>query len=74
LIVRTVAPDDVVAKRLQMRSMGVDPGDLSEAGWEVYAQMRGQYEEIERLHLVVDTSAGIEPSLNLIAQLIQGSP
>jgi predicted kinase len=71
LIVRTVAPDDIVAKRLQMRSTGADPGDLSEAGWEVYARMKGQYEEIQRPHLVVDTSAGIEPAIDRIARLIQ---
>jgi predicted kinase len=72
LIVRTVAPDDVVAKRLQVRTMGVDPDDLSEAGWEVYAAMKEQYEEIKRPHLVVDTSAGIEPALDQIVRLING--
>jgi predicted kinase len=71
LIVRTVAPDDVVAKRLQVRSMGADPDDLSEAGWEVYAAMKEQYEEIKRPHLVVDTSAGIQPPLEHIVRLIQ---
>jgi predicted kinase len=71
LIVRTVAPDEIVAERLQMRSMGADPDDLSEAGWEVYSRMKDQYEEIRRPHLVIDTTAGVEQALDAIVELMQ---
>jgi len=72
LIVRTVAPDDVIQERLRGRASGVNPDDRSEAGWEVYARMKAKFEEIERPHLIVDTSLELEPAVQEMARFIQG--
>lgn len=72
VIVRTVAPDEVVAERLQMRLRGADPVDMSEAGWDVYSRMKGEFEEIRRPHIVVDTSLGVESTVSRLAELIRG--
>ena len=66
LIVRTVAPDEVVAERLLRRQAKIDKRDRSEADWEVYARMKAEYEEIGRPHMVVDTSQDLEPALEEI--------
>lgn len=71
LIVRTVAPDQVVADRLQRRKEGVSPGNRSEADWEVYVRMKAEYEEIERPHMVVDTSQDLQPAIEEIAKIVQ---
>ncbi len=72
LIVRTVAPDDVIERRLRGRVAGLDPNDQSEAGWEVYARMKAAFERIERPHLIVDTSLDLEPALQEIVRFIRG--
>lgn len=72
LIVRTVAPDDVIERRLRGRVAGLDPDDRSEAGWDVYASMKAKFEEIERPHLIVDTSLELEPAVQEIARFIRG--
>ena len=72
LIVRTVAPDEVVAERLQMRLSGANPSDLSQADWEVYTRMKQEYEEIRMPHITVDTSQDLEPVVDRIAQLVRG--
>jgi predicted kinase len=71
LVVRTVAPDEVVAERLAGRLAGANPADRSEAGWEVYARMKSRFEEIDRPHLVVDTSAELSPALDRIAAFLE---
>ncbi len=70
LIVRTVAPDQVVKERLLKRKLGVGPVDRSEAGWEVYCRMKAEYEQIKRPHLVVDTSQDLQPAVDQIVNLI----
>ncbi len=72
LVVRAVAPDEVVAGRLKKRAAGLAPRDRSEAGWEVYARMKAEYEEINRPHLVVDTSRDLRPAIDEIVRLLQG--
>lgn len=71
LIVRTMAPDQVVAERLRERSAGRVAEDRSEAGWEVYVRMKAEYQEIERPHLVVDTSRDLEPAIQEIVRSIR---
>ena len=72
LIVRAVAPDDVIERRLRGRLAGINPGDRSEAGWDVYARMKTKFEEIERPHLIVDTSLELAPAVEEITRFIQG--
>ena len=71
LIVRTVAPDQVVKERLSRRKLGVEPMDRSEAGWEVYCRMKAEYEEIKMPHLVVDTSQDLEPAMDRIVGFVR---
>ena len=70
LIVRTVAPDEVVAERLLRRRARIDTRDRSEADWEVYARMKAEYEEIGRPHMVVDTSQDLEPAIEEILRFL----
>ncbi len=72
LIVRTVAPDEVVERRLRGRMEGLSPADRSEAGWEVYLRMKGEFEEIGRPHMIVDTSRDLEPAVEEIARFLRG--
>ncbi len=71
LIVRTVAPDEVVEDRLLRRVEQLNPEDRSEAGWEVYLRMKAEFEEIGRPHMVIDTSEPLEPALQQIVEFIQ---
>ncbi len=71
LVVRVVAPDQVVAERLRGRALQVNSLDKSEAGWEVYARMKAEFQEITRPHLVVDTSRDAEPAVEKIVGFIQ---
>ncbi len=73
LVVRTVAPDQVIEERLQGRMQRLSPEDRSEAGWEVYARMKAEFEEIDRPHLLVDTSQNLEPAVEEIVQFFRGS-
>lgn len=72
LIVRTVAPDDVVEARLLRRMERLNPEDRSEAGWEVYLRMKAEFEEISRPHMLVDTSEPLEPALEEIVGFVRG--
>jgi hypothetical protein len=67
-----VAPDQVVAERLEGRLANVNPADRSEAGWEIYARMKARFQEIDRPHLVVDTSMELEPGLERITAFLGG--
>ncbi len=72
LIVRTVAPDEVVEDRLRRRVERLNPEDRSDAGWEIYLRMKAEFEEIGRPHLVVNTSEPLEPALEEIVKLMRG--
>jgi predicted kinase len=66
VLVSLRAPAAVVEERLAARARRADPADMSEAGPEVYERMRAQDEPIERPHIVVDTSADIEPAVEAV--------
>lgn len=72
LVVRTVAPQDVVAERMHRRAAGEDPTDRSEAGWEIYLRMMSEFEAIQGPHLVVDTAKDLEPAVQEIVQFVRG--
>lgn len=68
IIVRVEAPRNLVLKRLQGRSRGIDRGDNSDADSGVYQRMRAGAERIRRNHFVVDTSRDITPVVNKIVR------
>ena len=68
IIVRVEAPRNLVLKRLQGRSRGIDRGDNSDADSGVYQRMRAKAERIRRNHFVVDTSRDITPVVDKIVR------
>ena len=69
IIVRIVAPPEVVQERLQSRAH--QPASRSDADWEVYRRMESEVEQITRNHHVVDTSRDITPVIDRIAKEIK---
>ncbi len=68
IIVRVKAPRNLVLKRLQGRSRGIDRGDNSDTDSGVYQRMRAKAERIRRNHFVVDTSRDITPVVDKIVR------
>jgi predicted kinase len=66
VLVSLRAPAAVVEERLAARARREDPANLSDADLDVYERMRAQDEPIGRPHIVVDTSADIEPSVEAV--------
>lgn len=71
VIVRVVAPEEVIRQRLERRLQQPSPEDLSEATWAVYEHMKKTEEPIRRNHLVVDTSRDIEEGLRKVVRAVQ---
>lgn len=70
VIVRVVAPDEVIRRRLQQRQVKPSPEDLSEATWEVYEHMRQTAQPIRRQHFVVNTAGDIDRAVTRVARAI----
>jgi hypothetical protein len=66
VIVRLVAPEDTTLRRLARPRTG-----FSEAGEDVYQQLRSQQEPGRETRVVVDTRFPIAPSLALVAELVK---
>jgi len=73
VLVSLRAPAAVVEGRLAARARRADPEDLSDAGPEVYERMRNLDEPIARPHIVVDTSADIEPAVQTVLRELEES-
>jgi len=71
VLVHVRAPAAVVEQRLAARASRADPEDLSDAGPEVYQRMRSLAQAIRRPHIVVDTSADIEPALAAVLRQLE---
>ena len=71
VIVHLKAPPDVVQRRLEGRTVGLDSSDHSEADWDVYRKMKPVAQPIKRNHLQVDTSKDVTPFLEKVARLIR---
>jgi len=70
VIVVTVAPEEVVRERLRRRHGGHrDPGDISDATWQVYRRMVGRQQPIRRSYLVVDTSQDLDQAIRKILRV-----
>jgi len=71
VIVKTVAPEEVVQERLHKRRQRRDAHDISDADWSVYRRMKRRQQPIARPHLVVDTSRDVEKAVRKILRVIQ---
>ncbi len=72
VVVRTVAPPDVVRQRLEQRATARSPHDLSDATWEVYLKLQRQEQAVGRPYLTVDTSGGLDEAVRKILRLARG--
>jgi len=70
ILVRVEAPDSIAYQRLQARNNKVDTEDKSDAGWDVYKQMKPTVDKIRRNHFVADTSRDIEPVIDKIIRML----
>lgn len=71
VVVHTYAPEQVVAQRMAVRSAGADAEDASEAGWDIYLQMRRRVDPILRPHFVVNTVVAWGPGLEKVAAAVR---
>jgi len=71
ILVRVEAPAEIVLERLKARQEGTNPGDKSDADWEVYQRMKTTAQKIRRNHYAVDTSRDITPVLDKIAREVR---
>lgn len=68
IIVRTVAPRDVVLQRLALRKQGANVDDFSDADEAVYERMQAEDEPIGRNYFKVDTSRNPQPVVDKIVR------
>jgi predicted kinase len=66
LVVRTVAPEAVVRKRLEHRQ--AIRGSTSDADWQVYRRMSQSEQPIRHSHLCIDTSQDIHEAVSRIVK------
>ncbi len=69
ILVKVEAPPQVVRERLKARRE--NPGNKSDADWEVYQKMRSSVQKIRRNHYAVDTSRDITPVLDKIIREVR---
>jgi predicted kinase len=70
VIVRIIAPVEIVQERLAQRFNHRDPLDLSDADWGVHEQLRAEQDQVRRPHLVVDTSTAMDDA---VAKILRAS-
>jgi predicted kinase len=68
IVVRCTAPDAIVRERLAAQREG-----FSQAGVEVFEEMRGSLERPHEMALVVDSRFGLEPALHAIGRVLEES-
>ena len=66
LIVRTVAPEEMIRKRLEQRR--TNGAELSDADWSVYRRMLKSEQQIRRAHLNVDTTQPVDEVVRKIVR------
>ena len=69
ILVKVEAPHQVVRERLKARRE--NPGNNSDADWEVYQKMRSSVQKLRRNHYAVDTSRDITPVLDKIIREVR---
>lgn len=71
IVVQTIAPEHVIAARLQNRSSHGRRDDFSDADWRVYQMLSAQVESIRGPHQRVDTTRDLDKSVKRILRAIQ---
>ncbi len=71
ILVRVEAPPEVVYERLRDRQKGANPGNKSDADWEVYQRMQSSVQQINRNHYAVDTSRDITPVVDKVVREVK---
>jgi predicted kinase len=71
LIVRVVAPEEIVRQRLAQRE-GRDES-ASDADWGIYRRMSKREQGIQRPHLCIDTSKDIDNAIRKIVRAVRRS-
>jgi predicted kinase len=71
VIVRVVAPEEVVRQRLEQRRLARSEGDLSDADLAVYRRMCRSQEPILRPHLVVNTAQDFEQGVQKVLRAVR---
>jgi predicted kinase len=71
ILVRVEAPPEVVYERLKGRQKGDNPGNKSDADWEVYQRMQSSVQQINRNHYAVDTSRDITPVVDKVVREVR---
>jgi predicted kinase len=76
LVLHFIAPEPVIAGRLERRTCGDDPDDRSSATMAVYRSMSETEEPISRDHWTIDTSddAATEVALRNAVEALTGRP
>jgi predicted kinase len=69
LIVRVVAPEEVIRERLARRD--ADVYSTSDADWSIYRRMSKREQTICRPHLCIDTSEDIDAAVRKIAREVR---
>ena len=68
LIVRTVAPEQVIRERLEQRKDSTQ--SASDADWRIYRRMSKREQRIDRTHLCIDTSHDIDDAVRKIVKTV----
>ncbi len=71
VIVRTVAPEEVVQARMHRRKTQRSPTDISDADWRIYKRMAEREQPISRPYMVIDTSADLETAVRKIIRAVK---
>lgn len=69
LIVRVVAPEEVIRERLAQRN--ADAHSASDADWRIYRRMSKREQTIRRPYLCIDTSEDIDAAVRKIARAVR---
>lgn len=68
VIVECTCPDEVIQAR--MRGRGLREGLPTDADYQVYLKIKGEFEPIQRKHIVVDTSRPLRENLGDIYRYV----
>jgi predicted kinase len=72
LIVRTVAPEEVIRERLTRREES--PESASDADWRVYRRMAHREQKIRQPHVCIDTSQDMEDAVRKVMRVLRRGP
>lgn len=72
LIVRAVAPEEVIRERLTRRQEGAD--SASDADWHVYRRMAHREQKIQQPHVCIDTTQDTEDAVRKVMRVLRRGP